>query len=99
MSAAHVEKSAIIADFVSAEGCLEIFLKISVRRPILQGIENSTSVWLVAHASHSRGRDDVTLETVTTTRYAGNRCIVATRGVLADFGWTIGWIGAADGRN
>ena len=99
MSAAHVEKSAIIADFVSAEGCLEIFLKISVRRPILQDIENSTSVWLVAHASHSKGRDDVTLETVTTTRYAGNRCIVATRGALADFGWTIGWIGAAYGRN
>lgn len=98
MSAARVEKSAKIADFVSAESCLEIFLKISVRRPILQDIENSTSVWLVAHASHSKGRDDVTLETVTTTRYAGNRCIVATQ-ALADFGWTIGWIGAAYGRN
>ena len=77
---------------------LETKSEISVRRPILQDIENSASVWLVAHASHSKGRDDVTLETVTTTRYAGNRCIVATQ-VLADFGWTIGWIGAAYGRN
>ena len=98
MLAAHVGKSVKIADFVSAESCLEIFLKISVRRPILQDIENSASVWLVAHASHGKDRDDVTLETVTTTRYAGNKCIVATQ-VLADFGWTIFWIGAAYGRN